>query len=68
MTVPRSNSEHISDHDLERYHLGKVIQEGELRPLEEHLLTCQACAERAEATANYIDTMRKGIIEGDYDL
>jgi hypothetical protein len=29
---------HISDHDLERYHLGMVTDEDELTALEEHYL------------------------------
>ena len=64
----RKNSEHITDHDLERYHLGMIVEETELAPLEEHLLACSACAERAEATANYIDLIRQGMIEGDHNL
>ena len=33
---------HISDCDLERYHLGMVKDEAELAPLEEHLLLLAA--------------------------
>src|ERR1039458_8604481 len=64
----RKNSEHITDHDLERYHLGMIVEETELASLEEHLLACSACAERAEATADYIDLIRRGMIEGDHNL
>jgi hypothetical protein len=39
---------HISDEDLERYYLGKVTDESELAPLEEHLLACSSCVKRAE--------------------
>ena len=39
-------SGHISDHDLERYHLGQVVDESELARLEEHILACPACAAR----------------------
>jgi chorismate mutase len=49
---------HISDHDLERYHLGMVKDEAELAHLEEHLLWCEACVDRAEAAAQYVDTVR----------
>lgn len=49
---------HISDHDLERYHLGMVKDEHELTSLEEHLLGCGACADRAEAVADYVDAVR----------
>jgi len=50
--------EHISDHDLERYYLGMVTDEGELASLEEHLLWCAWCVERAEQTQDYVDVMR----------
>ena len=49
---------HIGDHDLERYHLGMVKDEAELAALEEHLLWCGDCVDRAEATARYVDTVR----------
>ena len=52
------NSGHISDHDLGRYYLGMVTEEEELAPLEEHLLWCPPCAERAEETQDYVDAMR----------
>lgn len=59
--------EHISDHDLERYHLGMVNDEAELAPLEEHLLCCSECQERAGATAAYVDSLRAAIIAGKFD-
>jgi anti-sigma factor RsiW len=68
MTSDSRDSEHVTDHDLERYHLGMIVEETELAALEEHLLACSACAERAQATANYIDAMRRAIAEGDHDL
>ena len=49
---------HICHHDLERYHLGMVKDEAELAALEEHLLWCGACVDRAEATARYVDAVR----------
>jgi hypothetical protein len=49
---------HIDDHDLERYHLGMVKDQSELAALEEHLLWCGACGDRAEATARYVDAVR----------
>ena len=60
--------EHISDHDLERYHLGMVVDEAELAPLEEHLLSCPKCVERAEEAADYVDALRAAIIVGNWDL
>ena len=52
------NAQHISDHDLERYYLGMVTEEQELAHLEEHLLCCPPCVERAEETQDYMDAMR----------
>jgi hypothetical protein len=49
---------HISDHDLERYYMGIVTQEEELA-LQEHLLLCQQCVERASDTQ---DLIRRAII------
>ena len=58
---------HISDHDLERYHLG-MVKGAELESLEEHILGCGDCADRAAESAAYVDTMRRAIIEGNFDL
>ena len=60
--------EHISDHELERYHLGMVKHEAELAPLEEHLLACPKCVERAEKSADYMNAVRAAIIIGNFDL
>ena len=62
------STKHISDHDLERYYLGMVTREEELAPLEEHLLWCHSCVERAEETEDYVDLIRRAIIVGDFDL
>jgi hypothetical protein len=59
--------DHIADHDLERYHLGTVVDE-ELAPLEEHLLACPICVDCAEKSADYVDLMRRAIIVGNFDL
>jgi hypothetical protein len=58
---------HIDDHDLERYHLGMVKDEAELAALEEHLLWCQGCLERAEAAAQYVDAIRSTVCESGED-
>ena len=60
--------DHLSDDDVERYHLGMIADEAELAPFEEHLLSCPACAERAEESAEYVDTLRAAIIKGGIDL
>lgn len=52
------SAEHISDHDLEQYYLGMMTEEAELALLEEHILACGWCAERAQETQIYVDAMR----------
>ena len=44
-----------------------VVDEAELAPLEEHLMACPECVERAEQTAVYVDTLRAAIIAGNFD-
>ena len=58
---------HIPDHYLVRYHLGMVVDE-KLAALKEHLLACPDCVTRAEKTAEYIDAVRGGLIDGNPDL
>jgi len=67
-TNPRHGSlfmewNHISDHDLERHYLGMVRDETELAALEEHLLACASCAERADEAQDYVDAMRVAALE-----
>jgi len=45
-----------------------VVDEVELAALEEHLIACPKCAERAEENAAYVDTMRAAMIAGGFDL
>jgi len=52
---------HISDDDLERYAMGAVEDEGELAALEEHLLMCDECIDRAERTDRYVEAMRAAL-------
>jgi hypothetical protein len=54
---------HISDTDLERYHLGMVTGM-ELDTLEEDIIGCPTCADRAAETTDYVDAVRAGIILG----
>ena len=60
--------EHISDTVLERYYLGMIPDGPELAALEEHLLLCGECLDRAEDTQDYVDAIRAGIIRGGFDL
>ena len=62
------NGLHICEHDLERYHLGMVLEESELGALEEHLLACSDCVYRAEETDRTIDLIRRTLILGNHDL
>jgi hypothetical protein len=52
---------HLSDGDLERYAMGVVKDERELAALEEHLLVCGRCIDRAERNEGYIETMRAAL-------
>lgn len=68
-TIPvQMAGQHISDEDLERYYLGMVTNEAELAPLEEHLLACSSCVERAEDAQDRVDAIRAAIIERGDDL
>ena len=58
---------HISDHELERYHLG-MLDKAKLATVEEHLLVCSDCIDAAEEAARYVDTIRVAIVRGDFDL
>ena len=53
---------HITDDDLERYHLGMVKDETELAALEEHILACGWCAKRADEAQDYVDAVRVAAI------
>jgi hypothetical protein len=60
--------QHISEDDLERYHLGRVVDQAELDAIETHLIDCEACARNAEQAAVFVDAMRAAIVECDLDL
>jgi hypothetical protein len=66
--VHQSRTWHPTDDDLERYYLGQIRREGEFAQLEQHLLSCERCLARAKETQDYVDAMRRGIIEGNFDL
>ncbi len=54
--------EHISDHDLERYYLGMITEKDELATVEEHLLACPSCVDRAEQVQDFVDAMRRALL------
>jgi len=58
----------ISEWDLERYHLGMISEGPELEGLEEHLLWCLDCIDRAEEVKIYVDAIRAGLVMGNSDL
>ena len=60
--------DHISDDDLERYHLGMVKDDAELATIEEHLLWCLPCVEAAMQAVQYVEAMRVALIRGNFDL
>jgi hypothetical protein len=44
-----------------------ITEEAELAPLEEHIIGCPHCAERAGEAQDYVDTIRAALISGNYD-
>jgi hypothetical protein len=62
------NWHHIPEHDLELFYLGMISDEIELARLEEHLLVCPECMDRAEASDQCVDLIRQEIVQGDYDV
>ena len=60
--------DHISDDDLERFHLGKITDDADLASIEEHLLWCSRCLDVAIEAAQYVDAMRVALIGGNFDL
>ena len=63
-----SGMEHISDFDLERWHLGMIDDEDERGRIEAHVISCQDCLLRAMEAQRYVDAMRAAIVTGDFDL
>jgi hypothetical protein len=45
-----------------------VIDLAEMDSLEQHLLVCAECLQRAEDIADYVDAIRAAIIIGKHDL
>ena len=60
--------EHLSEHDLERYHLGMVTDKREKERIEDHIMFLPSLRFRAEERAEYMDVIRAAIIVGDFDL
>lgn len=56
-------SNHIPDYQLELYCLEIAFDALELARLEEHLLCCELCVDRAEEVQRYISTIRRAIMQ-----
>jgi hypothetical protein len=61
-----NDAEHISDEELEVYHLN-TLPEPRLANVEEHLLWCQDCLDRLLATERYIEAVRKAAVRYGFD-
>jgi len=48
---------HIAEDVLERYVMAK-LSEAEVIPVEEHLLVCERCRQRAEGLDEFVDAIR----------
>ena len=54
---------HLDEDSLEKYLLGSLDQH-DAKQIEEHLLVCQMCREKASALKDYIQAMRKALGTG----
>ena len=57
-----TDTDHISELDLERYYLGMVTAEAERVPLKDHISACGSCTERAEAVQDFVDMLRVALL------
>ena len=56
---------HISEEALELYCLDRLPDEEHLARIEEHLLVCRSCIERAESTQYEVDAIRRDLLVGE---
>jgi hypothetical protein len=59
---------HSFETDLERYCLGLIPEGAELDALEERLLICGECVDRALASDAYIDKIRAALVKCGFGL
>jgi hypothetical protein len=52
---------HATDESLERYAM-QLLPDSELRPLEEHLLTCPNCLDRLQSELEFVTAMRDAAV------
>jgi hypothetical protein len=57
------DTSHLSDGHLERYVIGLVHDEAELKWVEDHLYACPECAERMWAMNESLDDPETGSVE-----
>ena len=57
---------HISEEVLENYAFHR-LPEIDVEAIEEHLLACPKCVDRAEASDAYVDAIRAGIVTGRFE-
>src|SRR5215510_15248151 len=50
--------DHIDGHDLERYHLGMVVDRHQIAELEKHVAACPLCTTLSRQIAEYVDAVR----------
>jgi anti-sigma factor RsiW len=55
------SKQHLTTDDLERYCLGMVTASEELAKLEEHLLACPVCVQRAEHAEDYVAVVQAAL-------
>jgi hypothetical protein len=55
------SSIHPNEDSLERYAMGLINEDAELAPLEEHLLACPSCCQRAEFWEHYVWSIRSSL-------
>ena len=59
--------QHIEADEMEAYLL-RNVDEPQKGWIEEHLLWCQECIDRAEATERFIARVRAGIVRGGFEV
>jgi hypothetical protein len=57
LVMARNFREHMQEDELERYSM-RILAEDESAELEEHLLVCEPCRERLEATESFVHGIR----------
>ena len=59
-----SETPHLTDDYLHRYHLGQITDEAELNAVEAHLCVCSICLDHANSIENCSTILRIGVAAG----